>query len=177
MPLTVLTGGARSGKSRWAVRIATASAAPVTVVATAEALDSEMAERIARHRRERPGHWATIEEPFRLAPTLASIEPGATVIVDCLTLWVSNLIGHRLSDDAIREHASAAAAVARQHRGLVVTVTNEVGSGVVPMTELGRRFADLLGGVNRMWVEQADRAALVVAGRLLWLPEVAEGTA
>jgi adenosyl cobinamide kinase/adenosyl cobinamide phosphate guanylyltransferase len=157
------------------VRIATASAAPVTMVATAEALDSEMAERIARHRRERPGHWATIEEPLRLAPTLASIEPGATVIVDCLTLWVSNLLGDRQSDDAIREHANDAAAAARLHPGVVVAITNEVGSGVVPMTELGRRFADLLGEVNRIWVEQSDRAALVVAGRLLWLPAVAEG--
>ena len=144
------------------------------MVATAEALDTEMAERIARHRRERPGHWATIEESRRLVPTLASIEPQATVIVDCLTLWVSNLLQDRLSDDAVRERANTAAVAARHRPGLVIAVTNEVGSGVVPMTELGRHFADLLGEVNRIWVQQCDRAALVVAGRLLWLPEAPE---
>lgn len=144
------------------------------MVATAEALDTEMAERIARHRNERPGHWATIEESRQLVPTLASIEPQATVIVDCLTLWVSNLLQDRLSDDAIRERANTAAVAARHHPGLVIAVTNEVGSGVVPMTELGRHFADLMGEVNRIWVQQCDRAALVVAGRLLWLPEAPE---
>ena len=174
MPLTVLTGGARSGKSRWAVRMAAATGAPVTMVATAEALDEEMTKRIKRHRRERPREWTTIEESRDLASTLAAIEPQAAVIVDCLTLWVSNLVGDGLTDGAIRDDARRAGTVARQHSGVVVAVTNEVGSGVVPMTELGRRFADLLGEVNRIWIENSDRAALVVAGRLLWLPAIAE---
>lgn len=171
MSLIVLTGGVRSGKSRWALRLADAVGGAVTMIATAEALDEEMAVRIDRHRRERPPHWATVEEPRDLASAIRTVEAGSAVIVDCVTLWVSNLMLDGLADDAIRDRAAEAAGVARRHDGKVIAVTNEVGGGVVPATELGRRFADLLGLVNQAWVERSERTALVVAGRLLWLPE------
>jgi adenosylcobinamide kinase/adenosylcobinamide-phosphate guanylyltransferase len=170
MPLTVLTGGARSGKSRWAVRLAGNAGGPVTMIATAEALDDDMAERIERHRRERPAGWRTIEAPRQLAHAIRSADARATVIIDCLTLWLSNLVLDGLSDGELVARATDGAEAAKRHDGLVITVTNEVGSGVVPPTELGRRFADLLGLVNQVWVERSERAALVVAGRLLWLP-------
>jgi adenosylcobinamide kinase/adenosylcobinamide-phosphate guanylyltransferase len=140
------------------------------MIATAEALDSDMEERIARHQRERPADWETIEEPRDLAEALRSIDGGATVIVDCLTLWISNLLLDGLSDDELLARATNAAELAGRHGALVVAITNEVGSGVVPATQLGRRFADVLGLVNQAWVECSERAALVVAGRLLWLP-------
>jgi adenosyl cobinamide kinase/adenosyl cobinamide phosphate guanylyltransferase len=170
MALTVLTGGARSGKSRGALRLAEAAGGPVTMIVTAEALDDEMAERIERHRRERPGGWNTVEEPRQLAHALRTVDGESTVIVDCLTLWVSNLLLDGLSERELLVCATEAADLASRRLGLVVAVTNEVGGGVVPTTELGRRFADLLGLVNQAWVDRSEHAALVVAGRLIWLP-------
>jgi adenosylcobinamide kinase/adenosylcobinamide-phosphate guanylyltransferase len=169
--LTVLLGGARSGKSRWAVRLATETARPVTFIATGEARDEEMADRIQRHRAERPPEWTTVEEPIHLADALRGVDAGRTVIVDCLTLWVSNLFEQERGDDEVRDAAARAAEVAGRHDGEVIVISNEVGSGIVPMTPIGRRYQDLLGEVNRIWVEHSSRAALVVAGRPLWLPE------
>jgi adenosylcobinamide kinase/adenosylcobinamide-phosphate guanylyltransferase len=169
--LTVLLGGARSGKSRWAVRLATETGRPVTFIATGEARDEEMASRIQRHRAERPPQWTTVEEPIRLPDALRSVDAGRTVIVDCLTLWVSNLLEQDLGDDEVRTWAADAADAAAHHDGEAIVISNEVGSGIVPMTPLGRRYQDLLGEVNAIWVERSSRAALVVAGRPLWLPE------
>ena len=171
MSLTVLLGGARSGKSRLALRLAESSGQAVTFVATAEALDAEMADRIARHRAERPDTWSTREEPRDLEGALRAVPGGTTIIVDCLTLWVSNLVGDGQSDREILDRARVTAGLARKRAGAVIAVTNEVGSGIVPMTALGRRFQDLLGEVNAAWVDVADRAGLMVAGRVLWLPE------
>jgi len=171
--LTVLLGGARSGKSRWAVRLAAETGAPVTFVATGEARDEEMADRIRRHRAERPPDWRTIEKPIHLADALGAADSGRTVVVDCLTLWVSNLLEQGMGDEEVREEAAKAAGIAAGHDGEVIVISNEVGSGIVPMTPLGRRYQDLLGEVNAIWVERSSRAALVVAGRPLWLPEAA----
>ena len=171
MALSVLLGGARSGKSRLAVRLARSGDRPVTFVATAEARDAEMADRIARHRAERLPTWSTREEPLDLRGALEGVPDGETVVVDCLTLWVSNLIERGQSDAEVMDHARAAAAVAATRDGVVIAVSNEVGSGIVPMTALGRRFQDLLGEVNAAWVDAADRAGLMVAGRVLWLPQ------
>ena len=173
MALTVLLGGARSGKSRWAVRLATDTRRPVTFIATGEARDDEMASRIRRHRAERPPDWTTVEEPIHLADALRGVDAGQTVILDCLTLWVSNLLDQELTDDEVRAAATEAAAITARHDGEVIVISNEVGSGIVPMTPLGRRYQDLLGEVNAIWVEGSSRAALVVAGRPLWLPEAA----
>ncbi|MCY3648689.1 MAG: bifunctional adenosylcobinamide kinase/adenosylcobinamide-phosphate guanylyltransferase [Acidimicrobiaceae bacterium] len=177
MALTVLTGGARSGKSAAAVVAATTSGAPVTFIATAERGDDEMAERIARHRAERPAHWTTVEAPHDLAGAVTEVDPAETIIVDCLAIWVTNrmLAEPRPGDADIQEEAARLADELAARPGQALVVTNEVGSGVVPATPLGRDFRDLLGLINQAIVRAADRAYLVVAGRLLPLVDPADG--
>ena len=167
MSLLLLTGGARSGKSRLAAGIAAEGGGPVTVIATGEARDDEMAERIRMHRARRPQSWATIEEPVDLEAALRAVPDEALAVVDCLTLWVSNLVEKGLRDDEIEARARSAARLAAARGGDTVVVTNEVGSGIVPANALARRFRDLLGNVNSIWAEHSDRSALVVAGQIL----------
>ena len=173
MSLVLLLGGARSGKSRLALELARASDADVAFVATAEALDDEMAERIAAHRTERPNGWTTLEEPLELERALDQVASGTTCIVDCLSLWVSNQLLRGDSSAEIEAAASATAARAAARAGLTIAVTNEVGLGVVPTTPLGRGYRDLLGVVNRTWADASHQAAFVVAGRLLPLADSA----
>jgi adenosylcobinamide kinase / adenosylcobinamide-phosphate guanylyltransferase len=167
--LVVLLGGARSGKSALAVQLAGESAA---FIATGTAGDEEMAERIGRHRAKRPAGWTTIEEPLALGAALGSVPPEETLVVDCLSLWVSNLVVADWEDAAIAREAEAVAQQAAARVGLTVVVSNEVGLGIVPATPLGRRYRDLLGFVNRAFVAEADRALLVVAGRGIELARV-----
>jgi adenosylcobinamide kinase / adenosylcobinamide-phosphate guanylyltransferase len=165
MASTLLLGGARSGKSALAVDVGVRAAAAgheVVFIATATALDGDMTERIARHRTERPP-WPTIEEPHDLAAALRVVPSGTLAIVDCLTLWVSNLMLRGDDDEAIEALATEAAALAAA--GTTVTVSNEVGLGVHPGNDLGRRYRDLLGRVNRAWAAAADRTLFLVAGR------------
>jgi adenosylcobinamide kinase/adenosylcobinamide-phosphate guanylyltransferase len=162
--LVLLIGGARSGKSALAVELAGGWAGPVVFVATGQPGDAEMEERIRRHRAARPAAWATVEEPTDLAGALARTPDDAAVVVDCLSLWVANRLGEGGSDGDVEEEAGAAAAIAAARASLTVAVTNEVGLGVVPATPLGRRYRDVLGRVNALWAEAADRAAFVVAG-------------
>lgn len=167
--LTLVLGGARSGKSRYAESLITASQPPWTYVATAEAGDEEMAARIKTHRARRGSCWRTIEAPHDVAMVLA--ECGSTpVLVDCLTLWLSNrLLAHADIDDEIsRMEKALRAATAR-----VVLVANEVGLGIVPEHPLGRQFRDWQGILNQRMAAQADRVILMVAG----LPLVVKGTA
>jgi adenosyl cobinamide kinase/adenosyl cobinamide phosphate guanylyltransferase len=165
MPLTVLLGGARSGKSRIAVELGRRYGAGVTVIATGEAGDEEMAERIRRHRTARPGAWRTIEEPIELADAIGRVPEDGFLIVDCLTLWISNLV--HLGNGEVEMRAAEAARLASTRAGPTVAVTNEVGSGVVPVNALARRYADTLGRVNTIWVEAASESFLVVAGRVV----------
>ena len=167
MPLVVLLGGARSGKSRLAVELALESGAPVTFLATAEALDDEMAARIEAHRAERPEGWAVVEEPLALAQAVAAAPAGHTLVVDCLSLWVANVLEAGDGPAAIEGEAAAAASAAGSRESRTVVVSNEVGMGIVPETPLGRSYRDVLGTVNRIFVDAADEAALVVAGRRL----------
>jgi adenosylcobinamide kinase / adenosylcobinamide-phosphate guanylyltransferase len=164
--LTFLVGGARSGKSALAVTLAAAWEGPVTVIATGEARDEEMAERIRLHRAERPQEWATVEEPLELGAAFAAVDPAAAVIVDCLSFWVANMLER---GDDVESCSEQAVASARARSALTVVVSNEVGLGVVPVSELGRRYRDVLGRVNQQWAAAADEAALVVAGRKLRL--------
>jgi adenosylcobinamide kinase / adenosylcobinamide-phosphate guanylyltransferase len=169
MPLVLLLGGARAGKSRLAAKMALERGAPVTVLATAEAGDDEMQFRIEEHRAERPAEWATVEEPLALERALAAAEPGHTVVVDCLTLWVANLLENGDAASDVLDSARRAAACAAERPGVTIAVSNEVGLGVVPATPLGRAYRDLLGSVNAMWAEAAEEVSLVVAGRVLAL--------
>jgi adenosyl cobinamide kinase/adenosyl cobinamide phosphate guanylyltransferase len=163
MTLVVFLGGARSGKSRLAVERASAAGLPVTFIATGEAGDDEMRDRIEQHRQERPPGWRTVEEPLEVGRALASVAPDETAILDCLSLWVANAMAARREpdDDALQ------AAVSRQ--GLTIVASNEVGMGIVPVNALAREYRDVLGRVNAAWVGAADEAYLVVAGRTVKL--------
>jgi len=136
-------------------------------VATAEARDAEMSDRIARHQAERPATWSTLEAPYDLDEAIGQAPVEATVIVDCLTLWVANLMER--GDDAIETAAEVAAHRAAQRSAPVIAVSNEVGMGIVPDHPLGRVYRDRLGRVNAIWAGHAREALLVVAGRTLIL--------
>ena len=156
-------GGARSGKSRFAVDSYRVRA-DVTFLATARAADGDMAARIARHRADRPPAWRTIEEPYELVPRLRACAADGAVIVDCLTLWVSNLMLRGDGDEWIVKEADELAALLGSFPGDVTLVSNEVGEGVHPSTAEGRRFRDLLGTVNQRVAAVAARVVLMVAG-------------
>ncbi len=165
--LTLVLGGARSGKSRHAESLVTASARPPWVyVATAQALDAEMTERIAHHRARRGAGWQTVEAPHDLAGAIAAAPPDSALLVDCLTLWLTNRM--LAEADIAADTAALEAALARRHAPSVL-VSNEVGSGVVPDNALARRFADLQGRLNQRIAAHADRVVLVVAGLPLTL--------
>jgi adenosylcobinamide kinase / adenosylcobinamide-phosphate guanylyltransferase len=170
MAMTLLTGGASSGKSRTAVALAASSGRPVTVIATAEARDEEMAVRIERHRAERPRTWRVLEEQLDLAGAIAAAGDDV-LIVDCLTLWVANLLGAERPDEEIHAHARAAAAACAERSAPAIVVTNEVGSGIVPMHPVGRRYRDVLGGVNATFAAASAQVALMVAGRAVVLQD------
>lgn len=168
MPLVLLIGGARSGKSELALRLASEQSSPVAFVATAQAGDPEMAERIAQHRRERPASWQTIEEPLRLRETIEELSDEHCLVIDCVTLWTANAL-EAFGADHVEAQATAAARVTAARPGLTVVITNEVGLGIVPDNALARRYRDLLGRVNTIWAEAADEVYLLVAGRTLAL--------
>lgn len=163
MPTRVLVlGGQRSGKSRYAEEIVAASGLAPVYVATATAGDHEMSERIAAHRARRGANWHTVEEPLDLAGALARESgPGFHVLVDCLTVWLSNVMGAERSVDT--EVDGLLAALARV-AGPVVLVSNEVGLGIVPDNALARRYADQLGILNQRVAAAVDRVVLTAAG-------------
>jgi len=164
-------GGARSGKSRFALESQPATAR-VTVVATAQAGDADMAARIARHRAERPRAWRTVEEPYDLVARVRDACADAdAVLVDCLTLWVSNLMLRGDADAWIVKQAAELAELLPTVSAALTLVSNEVGEGVHPATEDGRRFRDLLGAVNQRIAAAAARVVFMVAG----LPLVVKG--
>ncbi len=168
--LTLVLGGARSGKSRHAQSLAAAAGGPVLFVATATPVspdeDPEMAARIARHRASRPPRWKTLEAPLDVVAAVRSAE--TLVLVDCVTLWISNLLNkHRTLERASREtkilgEVEALAAVLRQREA--IAVSNEVGEGVVPETALAREFRDLQGYANQTLAREASKVVLLVAG-------------
>jgi adenosylcobinamide kinase/adenosylcobinamide-phosphate guanylyltransferase len=167
--LTLVLGGARSGKSRHAESLITAQAPPWLYVATAQAGDEEMAERIAAHRARRDAGWRTIEAPHDLAGALDAVPANVRLLVDCITLWLSN----RMLADADLDHEIERLEDALARRaGPTVLVSNEVGYGIVPDNALARRFRDLQGRLNQRLAARADRVVLVVAG----VPLVVKGS-
>ena len=167
--LTLVLGGARSGKSRYAESLITACAPPWIYLATAQAGDDEMAQRIAAHRARRNAGWQTIEAPHDLAGALDAAAPQAPLLVDCVTLWLTNRMLAEADVDA--DIARLEDALARR-TGAAVLVSNEVGYGIVPDNALARRFRDAQGRLNQRLAARADRVVLVVAG----LPLVVKGS-
>jgi adenosylcobinamide kinase/adenosylcobinamide-phosphate guanylyltransferase len=168
-PVTLVLGGARSGKSRYAERLVEAAAPAGTYCATAQAGDAEMAARIAAHRARRGSFWHTIEAPLAVAPvTAGEARSERPLLVDCLTLWLSNLL---LAGRPAEEEAAALCNALRLAAGPVVLVANEVGMGLVPETPLGRRFRDAAGCLNQEVAAVADRVVFVAAGLPLVLKE------
>ncbi len=179
--LWFVSGGARSGKSTFAERLAAGTGRLVRYVATMQVGDDELRDRVARHRAQRPAAWETIEAPIDLQDGFADAPPEACILVDCLSLWVTN---HLLAlgteeptpEDAERLEISLDRQVeaflnaTRARPGPTIAVTNEVGSGLVPPYPLGRVYRDVLGRVNQRVSREADRAWLLVSGRPLELP-------
>jgi len=162
---TLITGGTRSGKSRFAVELAKTLSGRIAYIATCGAADLEMRQRIARHRRARPKHWRTIEHPSDPATTLTQLNRKVQgVIFDCLTMYISELLVQGRSDAAIQQKVHRLCRAIRTVSYPVFMVTNEVGWGVVPEHELGRRFRDVAGLANQIAAEAADQVFLLVAG-------------
>lgn len=173
--LVLVLGGARSGKSGEAERLVTAEAGPWAYLATAEALDKEMAERIALHRAQRGDGWQTHDTPLTLARTLDALPPGQPALVDCLTLWLTNLLfagrgaaqaeaGEALDCPLLAGEIRALVDTLPQLPGRVILVSNEVGWGIVPMERLSRLFADEQGRLNQQVAAVCGRVTLVAAG-------------
>ena len=160
--IVLVIGGARSGKSRHAQRLAERASGPLTFIATAQAFDAEMTDRIARHRADRDARWHTVEAPVDLAAAIIRCDaPGAMLLVDCLTLWASNLL---LGDEDIDRHVARLDDALAGAQGRIVLVTNEVGWGIVPDNALARRFRDVAGRINQSVAARAQAVDLIVAG-------------
>jgi adenosylcobinamide kinase/adenosylcobinamide-phosphate guanylyltransferase len=160
----LVLGGVRSGKSRYAAELAGEQDCAVTLIVTGTALDDEMAARIAAHRASRPANWAVVEEPMQLAGALAAAAgPNRMVIVDCLTLWLSNLLCSDDRDALPRESARLLEALSALP-GHCVLVANEVGLGIIPVNALARRFTDETGVLHQRLAAICDRVVLMVAG-------------
>jgi adenosylcobinamide kinase / adenosylcobinamide-phosphate guanylyltransferase len=167
--LTLVLGGARSGKSRHAETLVESAAARALYLATAEARDAEMAERVRRHRARRGARWTTIEEPLHLADRLLTeAHPDRPILVDCLTLWLSN---HLLAGHDVEAEIAALDAALPRLGGPVVLVANEVGLGIVPENALARAFRDHAGRLNQRMAARASRVVFIAAGLPLVLKE------
>jgi len=162
--LQLILGGARSGKSRLAEQTAIATQLAVTYVATAQALDPEMQNRIAHHQNQRPAHWSLVEEPLFLARTLQKIDrPNQIILVDCLTLWLTNLL--LLEDQNVQElECEQLVHILPKLQSEIILVSNETGLGVVPLGEISRRFVDEAGRLHQVLGQIADKVMFCVAG-------------
>ncbi|NIL15253.1 bifunctional adenosylcobinamide kinase/adenosylcobinamide-phosphate guanylyltransferase [Pseudomonas sp. AN3A02] len=171
--LQLILGGARSGKSRLAEKLATDSGLSVTYIATSQPLDGEMNARIAHHRERRPAEWGLIEEPIELARVLKeNATPNHCLLIDCLTLWLTNLL--MLEDpDRLNDEREALLQTLATLPGEIIFVSNETGMGVVPLGELTRRYVDEAGWLHQALAERCQRVVLTVAG----LPLTLKGTA
>lgn len=168
---TLVLGGVRSGKSRLAERLARECGRQVVYVATATAGDDEMRRRIDAHRARRPENWILVEEPLELGRTLRSLDqPGRCLLVDCITLWLTNLITHKDSSLLERERAALFECLP-ELVGELILVSNEVNMGVIPLGDVSRRFCDEAGTLHQELAAHCDRVVLTVAG----LPQVLKG--
>lgn len=164
-----VTGGRRSGKSAYALELAESMGEKRLYIATAEALDNEMKERIARHREERGDNWDTAEEPIDIVNILAHSKKYNVILIDCLTLWLCNIMhngeaGGEPSDETIMKHIHSLADSCSSSDTKIIAVTNELGLGVIPGDPLSRRFTDLAGIMNQRMAAAANRVVMTVSG-------------
>jgi adenosylcobinamide kinase/adenosylcobinamide-phosphate guanylyltransferase len=163
--LILITGGCRSGKSQFALDYANRHFRKKLYLATCEALDEEMEKRIEVHKKKRGVDWQTVEEPIDIAEAIRQYENDAEVILlDCITLWLSNLLMRQESDDEITSEVSRLMETVKKGQPSLIFVSNEVGMGIVPVEPLGRRFRDLAGMANQKIAEAADRVVFMVSG-------------
>ncbi len=163
--ILLVTGGCRSGKSSYAQSWAEKRSSCRLFLATAQALDQEMDARIRRHKEDRGSGWACVEEPLEVVRVVKEMGTQTGVIlIDCVTIWLSNLLLAGLADSEILSEAGALATAMREARCCIALVTNEVGSGIVPENATARRFRDLAGSVNSLLARSADRVVLMVSG-------------
>lgn len=166
--IELVLGGARSGKSRYAEQQAIESAKQVIYIATAEAGDAEMRVRIKRHREDRPQHWQTVEEPIKLAQVIQQYSDAKRcLLVDCLTLWLSNILFNRqgeLQQAVFEQETEALFEVLSDFSGQLILVSNEVGLGIVPMDKMSRRFVDEAGFLHQKIARLSDKVVMVTAG-------------
>lgn len=166
-----LLGGARSGKSaaaqNLALRLAEQGELEVSAVVTAEPIDDEMADRIERHRQQRPASWSTIEAPHDVVESVAAVDPSDVVLIDCLTVWLFNLLFSGADPAAVEAQGLQLAELCRDRSGPSIVVSNEVGLGLVPADPESRSFRDVQGRVNQAMVSNLKKSFFVVAGGLL----------
>lgn len=170
--ITLILGGARSGKSSYALKLAGESQQPVTFIATAQALDDEMSSRIKKHKTERPADWQTLELPLNIAQNVSQIKSDIAIL-DCVTLWVTNLLMQFVKDDLVDETPFIQAAQVETENLLLaigksgqewLIISNEVGLGLVPPYQMGRVYRDALGWVNQRLAQEAQQVIVMVAG-------------
>lgn len=165
---TLVLGGVKSGKSSYAESLAVQSRLPVTLIATAQALDEEMAQRIAQHKADRPADWSVLEVPLLLSKALNALnaqnDTETCVIVDCLTLWLTQLYGLNAASSALAEQRTQLVEAVEAFRGDLILVSNEINMGVTPMGELSRVFCDQAGLLHQSLAHTCENVFLVVAG-------------
>ena len=165
----LITGGVRSGKSRFALSLAKASAQPKIFLATAQLFDSEMAKRIECHQKERDGKFSTVEEPLYLSKAVDGLLANSVVIIDCLTLWLNNLLFHFKDDEKrIQEQIALFIKSFRSSPANIIIVTNETGWGIMPVNELSRQYIEKAGALNQEIAAISDEVVLMVSGVPLW---------
>ena len=163
--ITFITGGARSGKSAFAEKLASGISGKRAYLATAQALDAEMVARIEHHRQRRGSAWDTFEEPLAVAELVHKLSGRYDVVLlDCLTLWLSNVMAHTDGDDEVLRQSGLLVEAVRNVKGTCIIVSNEVGLGIVPDNVLARRFRDLAGFVNQQMAQASDEAYLLTSG-------------
>lgn len=173
--ITLILGGARSGKSTQALNLAR-GIKKVAFIATCQGLDKEMNERILKHKADRPSNWKTFEEPKELAGLLARIDNSfGCIIIDCLTLLVSNLVLSGCKDEVVVDKIKAFLSQLRKKKAKAIIVSNEVGLGIVPANKLGRRFRDIAGKVNQIVAQESDKVLFIVSGLPLVVKPLSKG--
>jgi adenosylcobinamide kinase/adenosylcobinamide-phosphate guanylyltransferase len=163
--ITLVLGGARSGKSRFAIRLARKAGRKAAFIATCQGLDAEMARRISSHRKARPPGWRTVEEPLEISSAVRRLGNAYDVVlIDCLTLWVSNMLMKRSREKVIETGATKLIGALGRIRGDAILVSNEVGLGIVPANALARDFRDIGGRINQIVARSADEVYFMIAG-------------